>query len=273
MCAEKENPRIDIQQDSPAYILYTSGSTGQAKGVVQTHRNVLHFIRVYTNNLHISEHDHVSLLPTYSFDSSVMDMYGALLNGATLLPFDIKANGLAKLYDWLEENKISIFHTVPTIYRYCIASLQERVCQSIRLVVLGGEAVFKTDFDSFKKHFLPGAIFINGYGPTESTITMQKFLDHSSDATTMNIPIGFPVTDTTVYLLKSDNTKASVYQYGEIVHKSEYLSIGYWNNEQQTAAVFVSDPVTGMGRTYRSGDLGRLLPTGEIEFIGRKDQQ
>jgi len=102
---------------------------------------------------------------------------------------------------------------------------------------------------------------------------MQKFLDHSSDATTMNIPIGFPVTDTTVYLLKSDNTKASVYQYGEIVHKSEYLSIGYWNNEQQTAAVFVSDPVTGMGRTYRSGDLGRLLPTGEIEFIGRKDQQ
>ncbi|MCW3465926.1 non-ribosomal peptide synthetase [Chitinophaga nivalis] len=270
---EEENIGVDIAPDSPAYILYTSGSTGQPKGVIQLHGNILHFIRVYTNNLHIDAADRLSLMPAYTFDAAVMDIYGALLNGASLYPYDIKQRGLEQLGDWLTACGISIVHTVPTIYRYFISKLQEEVFENIRLVVLGGEAVYKYDFDNFKKHFGSNAILINGYGPTESTITLQKFLDHHSVVTAGSISIGYPVTDTQIYLLHADGRLAGIYEEGEIVYKSKYLAQGYLNKPEQTAKVFTTDPFTGTERVYRSGDLGRLLPNGEIEFIGRKDNQ
>src|SRR6185503_20498665 len=109
--------------DSHGYILYTSGSTGQPKGVIQNHRNVLFHIRNYTNNLHISANDKLTLLSSYGFDAAVMDIFGALLNGATLCPFDIKAEGLARFYQWLVDNEITIYHSTPTVYRYFLDSL------------------------------------------------------------------------------------------------------------------------------------------------------
>ena len=269
----KDNLEVKIAVNNKAYILYTSGSTGQPKGVVQVHKNVLHFIRAYTNNLHINANDNLSLLSAYSFDASVMDIFGALLNGATLLFYDIKLNGVDNLPSWLRENAVSIFHTVPTIYRYFISVLDEQIFENIRLVVLGGEATYKIDFENFKKHFGRNSIFINGFGPTESTVTLQKLLNHDSILTARNIPIGSPVQDTQVYLLNENDEVAEIYQTGEIVYKSEYLSIGYLNQQQKTDAVFTIDPVTKTGRVYRSGDFGRLLPTGEIEFVGRKDDQ
>src|SRR6185369_15384921 len=100
-----EASRISLSPDTAAYILYTSGSTGQPKGVVQNHRNVLFHIRNYTNNLHISANDKLTLLSSYGFDAAVMDIFGALLNGATLCPFDIKAEGLAGFSQWLVDNR------------------------------------------------------------------------------------------------------------------------------------------------------------------------
>jgi len=270
---ENANPGVTIDPQNNAYILYTSGSTGMPKGVVQTHRNVLHFNRVYTNNLHLCASDRISLLPAYTFDSAVMDIYGALLNGASIYPYNIKKSGTDLLAEWLQVNKISVFHTVPTVYRYFLAGLSKEVFHHIRLVVLGGEAVFKSDVQQFRAHFVEGAIFINGYGPTESTITLQKFLNHTSSIDLLNVPVGMAVQDTQVYLIQEDGSKAGIYQKGEIVYKSNYLSPGYWNQPSLTAAVFTTDPFTNDGRVYRSGDFGRLLPTGEIEFTGRKDNQ
>ncbi|MGN6601349.1 MAG: amino acid adenylation domain-containing protein [Ginsengibacter sp.] len=269
----KDNINATIQPNNKSYVLYTSGSTGMPKGVIQTHRNVLHFIRTYTNNLHIGHTDKVSLLPTYSFDASVMDIFGALLNGAALYVYDLKKDGLAALHQWLQLNEITIFHTVPTVYRHLIAALDTEMFNTIRLVVLGGEAVFKRDFDHFKIHFKPGAIFINGYGPTESTVTLQKFLDHTSAVHSRNISIGFPVSDTNVYLLDKSDKPVGIYETGELVYKSEFLSLGYLNKPELTDRVFTVDPVKGRGRVYRSGDIGRLLPSGEIEFVGREDFQ
>ncbi|WP_212003980.1 non-ribosomal peptide synthetase [Chitinophaga sp. HK235] len=269
-----DRPDVEITPESPAYVLYTSGSTGIPKGVVQCHKNVLHFIRLYTNNLHIDAGDRVSLLPTYSFDSSVMDIYGALLNGATLYPYSIEKESVEHLKTWLEANEISILHTVPTIYRYFLDTLKEKdVLQHTRLVVLGGEAVFKHDVDLFKKHFPEEAIFINGYGPTESTVTIQKFIDKTTRITHRNIPVGVPCEDTTVYILNEDDEKMGIYQEGEIVYKSDYLALGYLNDETQTNKVFTPDPITKEGRVYRSGDLGMWMPTGDIVFTGRKDGQ
>ncbi|MCK4257390.1 MAG: amino acid adenylation domain-containing protein, partial [Halanaerobiales bacterium] len=267
---------VDIKPDQIAYILYTSGSTGQPKGVIQNHRNVLHFIYNYTNNLHISYNDRLSQFSSYGFDAAVMDIYGALLNGATLYPYNIKeAGGLEGITAWLEEEKITIYHSVPTVFRYFTETLTGKEdFSAIRLIVMGGEAVIKKDIENYKYFFSDKAIFINGLGPTESTVTLQYFIDKNSQITTLAVPVGYSVEDTEVFLLAEDGKAVDViYKVGEIVYKSEHLSLGYWNRVEETERAFGPDPITGEGRVYRSGDLGRYLPDGSIQFMGRRDHQ
>ena len=269
-----QNPDIEIKPEQPAYILYTSGSTGRPKGVVQNHRNVLHFIQCYTNNLRISDMDRLTLFSSYSFDAAVMDIYGALLNGARLYPYHLKTEGsMERLSEWIDQEKISIYHSTPTVYRYFMDTLNEEKLLSVRLVVMGGEAVYKKDVDAFKKHFTDTCLFINGLGPTESTVTLQYFINQKSEITNNSVPVGYPVEDTEVYLLNVRGEEASVFETGEIVYKSDYLALGYWGQPEKTEEVFIKDPLTGLGRVYRSGDMGRLLPDGSIEFTGRNDFQ
>lgn len=268
------NPVNHLNPLAEAYVLYTSGSTGMPKGVVQNQKNVLHFIRVYTNNVRIAENDNLSVFSTYSFDASVKDIYGAILNGAKVSFYDVTEKGLDQLSDWLLAQNITIMHMVPTIYRNFLRGLNEgSVLPTVRLIDLGGESCHKADLDLFKKHFLKGAFLVNDYGPTESTIVSQKFLKHKSQLTRNNIPLGKAVQETEIFLLDENNQRKGVYQTGEIVFKSDYLSLGYLNREELTANVFTIDPLSGEGRVYKSGDIGRMLPTGEIEFLQRKDSQ
>jgi amino acid adenylation domain-containing protein len=269
------NLELDILPDQIAYILYTSGSTGHPKGVIQNHRNVLHFIQVYTNNLSINHTDRLSLFSSYSFDAAVMDIYGALLNGATLHPYSLKiAKGVAGLAEWLQKEQITVFHSIPTVYRYFIDSLSgTETFPAIRLIVMGGEAVIQSDFDSYRKYFGDNCIFVNGLGPTESTVTLQYLMNKDTKVTSAAIPVGYPVAETAVYLLNEKQEEVPVLQNGEIVYRSEYLALGYLNLPEKTGEVFGTDPVRGSGRVYHSGDLGRLLPNGLIQYIGRNDSQ
>jgi amino acid adenylation domain-containing protein len=260
-----------IEPDRLAYILYTSGSTGQPKGVMQNHRNVLHYIRLYTNNLHLNVDDRLTLLSSYCFDASVMDIYGALLNGATLYPIDIKQEGLNGISQQLIDEKITVYHSTPTVYRYFVNQVAQPLTEfpNLRLVVLGGEKVTRTDVELYQKHFSDDCLFVNGLGPTEATIALQNFISKQTKISGDNVAVGFPVEDTEVLLLNKTGKPSEV--AGEIAIKSKHVALGYWRNPEATANAFVSK--RGSTRIYKTGDMGRRLPDGTIQFEGRKDFQ
>ena len=267
-----EDPTVAVSPDTLAYILYTSGSTGQPKGVMQNHRNVLHHIRCYTNNLHIAADDKLTLLSSYGFDAAVMDILAAILNGATLYPLDLKAQDSAAVRRSIIEEAVTIYHSTPTVFRYLFAGLDHRDDLSpIRLVVLGGEEAQKTDFDLFKTHCSKECILVNGLGPTESTLALQYFMTHETQLAGHRLPVGYPVDDTEVVLLDGVGFDAEV--YGEIGIRSAHVALGYWQRPELSEAAFRVDPHGGPRRLYRTGDIGRRLPDGSIGFLGRRDFQ
>jgi amino acid adenylation domain-containing protein len=267
---EENNQKISA--DTIAYLLYTSGSTGQPKGVIQNHGNVIHFIRNYTNNLHISTQDKLTLFSSYSSDAAVIDIFGTLLNGATLYPFDLKQEGLANLSQWVREQEITIYHSTPTVYRYFLNSVTDKKdLEKIRLVVLGGETVVKQDVELYGEYFADDCIFVNGLGCTESSFNLQYLINKEIAIPGNSISVGYPFDDTEILLLDSDRMPTDI--IGEIAIRSHHLALGYWRKPELTAEVFLPDPTGGKRRIYRTGDWGRFLPDGSLEFLGRKDFQ
>jgi amino acid adenylation domain-containing protein len=272
--AAGEDIAPEIAAGTMAYILYTSGSAGRPKGVMQSHRNVLRHIASYTNNLHLNAGDRLTLLSSYSFDAAVMDIYGALLNGATLCPFNIKDEGLNEFAPWLIRHEITVYHSTPTVYRYFVDTLGvDEDFPLIRLVVLGGEEVFKRDVEHYRRHFSSKCIFVNGLGPTESTVTLQYMINKDSPLSDHRVPVGYPVEDTEVLLLNAHRERVAAYGIGEIAIKSDHVALGYWQQPVLTQQAFSQNAEDGDNRIYYTGDLGRLLSDGSIEFLGRKDFQ
>ncbi len=265
-----EEPARDlpsVEPDRKAYLLYTSGSTGRPKGVIQNHRNLSHFIRQYTNNVHISSEDRLIQLASYCFDAAVMDIFGALLNGASLYPFDLKRGTFADCIQWIAEEQITVYHSTPTIYRHLISVLEQPL-GSIRLVALGGEMLSRTDLENYRAYFGDSCLLINGLGPTESTVTLQYFVDRRTKVPRYRVPVGYPVAETDAILLNSKGESNEL--YGELVFRSRYLALGYWKHR---SPAFGRCSLDGEKRLYRSGDIGRLLPNGALEVIGRRDNQ
>ncbi len=263
--AARDLPKVEPERI--AYLLYTSGSTGRPKGVLQNHHNVLHFIRQYTNNLRISPEDRLIQLATYGFDAAVMDIFGALLNGASLYPFDLKRGSFADCIQWIIEEQLTIYHSTPSIYRHLISDLEEPL-SSIRLVALGGEMLTRPDVESYRAYFNDSCLLINGLGPTESTVTLQYSIDRWTEMPRYRVPVGYPVAGTDVILLNSQGASSEL--YGEFVFRSRHLALGYWKRED---SAFEQCPVDKGKRLYHSGDMGRLLPNGALEVVGRRDNQ
>jgi len=273
--ADAISPKIGKGTDL-AYVLYTSGSTGKPKGVIQNNENVLYYISNYSKNLMITENDRLTLFSTYSFDASVMGIYGALLNGAMLYPYKIKkAGAIDNLKHWIYDNKITIYHSVPTLFRYFASKIENdmHLLSNVRLVVMGGEATLVNDVELYKKCFPDNCIFINGLGPTESTVTLQYFIDKNTEINTATVPVGTPIKDMNVYLLDEDNNEVGINEIGELVYSNKHLALGYLNRQEETDKAFIVDPIKKQGRAFKTGDLAKRNEDGLIEFQGRNDFQ
>jgi amino acid adenylation domain-containing protein len=268
------NPDLPIQPDTLAYILYTSGSTGQPKGVTHNHRNVMHDCMAYTNNLHFCPNDRLTLLHSCSFSASKHYLFGALLNGAAIYPFDIKREGLAHLSEWLTQEKITIYHSGVVVYRYFLDTLTgKEKFPNLRLIKLGSQQVSTKDVEWYKKQFSAQCILVNTLSCTEAGTVRWHFMDKGTEINVAPVPVGHGVEDMEIVLLDDDGKEVDINQTGEIVIKSRYLALGYWRQPDLTQAKFLSDPSGGDKRIYMTGDLGRMLPDGCLIQLGRKDFQ
>jgi len=269
------NPPVNAKGASLAYILFTSGSTGTPKGVMQVHRAVLQHAETYANSVAMQAEDRVVQFANYSFDASVMDIYGALLTGACLYPVDLRQEeSVAATRQMLADNNISIFHSTPTVYRHLFGDATSAdVPASIRAAVLGGEETRATDVEIFNKAFPANALFVNGLGPSESTMALQYFADQSTRLLGQKVPVGLPVPGTEVFLLddgpEGDEKRSGI--CGELCFESPWVSPGYWDPD--TGASVIDEQSLIRPRIYRSGDHAKYLPNGDLVFTGRRDGQ
>lgn len=267
--ASDEDLALPIAPDARAYIYYTSGSTGRPKGVVDAHRNVLHNVMRYTNSLEIAAEDRLTLLQGPSFSGAVSSLFGALLNGAAVFPLDVTREGAVTIAPWLRERAITIYHSVPALFRRVATS---RVAlPALRLIRLEGDRASVRDLELYRERFASHARLVNGLGATECGLVRQFFVGALTPVPAGVVPVGYAVEDMDVRVLAADAAPCGVGEVGEIVVSSRYLAVGYWHREDATATAFSPDPRDPSRRLYRTGDLGRLRSDGGLEHLGRVD--
>jgi amino acid adenylation domain-containing protein len=261
-------------QDSLAMIMYTSGSTGGPKGVMHSHRSILADARNHSNVWSLSARDRHVLSDSLSFASSVRTIYGSLLNGAAVYPYDVRKTGLAEMKWWLLDNGITIVRAIPTALRNFMATLDERdVFPAVRIVAAGGEPILRADVDNFNRHFQPHCVLSHSFGPTETLTVTFALVAHGTRIKEGKLPIGHCTSDRQVALLDESGREVADGEIGEIAVTSRYLSSGYWHDRERTRAVFVPGPVNGDLSTYMTGDLGRRAADGVLVHVGRRDSQ
>ena len=268
------NASLFISPDDLACIIYTSGSTGHPKGTIYNHRCLLHLVQRYTNTLQIRPDDRMLLISSAGHLAGINTILRALLNGATALPFDIQEQGIAQLVNWLKTEKITLYNSVPTVFRNFVATLSDKdVFPSLRIILLGGELVTRRDVDLFKKYFSSNCILINNVGCTELSGYRQYIVDHDTNIHDNILPVGYAVEGTAVVLIDEAGRNVGFNRIGEILLKSRYLALGYWRKPALTAEKFLSSPDGEAERLFRTGDLGIMLPDGCLIHLGRKDSQ
>jgi acyl-coenzyme A synthetase/AMP-(fatty) acid ligase/acyl carrier protein len=252
-----------------AYVYYTSGSTGRPKGVADSHRNVLHNILRYTNSLGIDAADRLTLIQRPSFSGSVSSLFAALLNGASVFPFDLKEEGLGGLAARIREERITIYHSVPSIFRHVFASGESY--PDVRVVRLEGDRATWEDVEIFRRRFGPRCLLVNGLGATETGISRQFFVRPDTTVSGSVMPVGWATQDVECAITDESGKELPAGSVGEISVKSPYLAVGYWNRPDLTSAAFRPDPENAGSRIYRSGDAGRMRADGCLEHLGRRN--
>ena len=258
-----------VAPDAIAYMLYTSGSTGRPKGVVQKHRNLLHFVRTYTNSCRITPDDRIAWLHSITFSASNMNVYPALLNGAAVYPHDVKRRGVDGLAELLMGERITVCQCVPTVFRHFLSGLTgEERFPDLRVFELGGEPVYRRDVELFRVRVGTHCVLVNRLAFTEASVAAQYFITADIELPASAVPVGRPAEGMEILVLGEDGREAGREEVGEIALRSHHLSPGYWRRPDLTAKAFTNG---GGPRTYRTGDMGRVRADGLLEYAGRKD--
>jgi len=272
--SSSDNPGLPVSSQSLAFLIYTSGSTRQPKGVVQTHANLLHESLIYCNGLHICADDRIALLYSCSVSQGMKITFAALLNGATLYPFDIRKRGVTQISDWLTRQEVTILFSVPVLFHQFVGTLTgQEFFPHLRIVQLGSDLVTPRELGEYQRHFSGHTILVIRFGTTETGTVRRMYFDSTSSLKEAQNAVGYAVEGAEVCLIDDTGAALPVDAVGEIVVKGRYVSSGYWCRPDLTREKFVGDPNGGDQRIYYTGDLGRLRADGRLYHLGRKDFQ
>ena len=271
------NPALSTYPENLAYIIYTSGSTGKPKGVQITHQNLVHSTRARMTYYQEPVTSFL-LLSSFAFDSSVAGIFWTLCQGGTLyLPPDGLQKQPPKIVELIAEHRISHLLSLPSLYALILEQAKTEQLASLCTVIVAGEALSR---ELVKYHLgrLPKTSLFNEYGPTEATVWSSVYHCQSQELTTQ-IPIGRPIPNTKIYILDSFLQAVPIGVPGELYIGGIGLARGYLNRPDLTAEKFILNPFINSqkrresDRLYKTGDLARYLPDGNIEFLGRIDHQ
>ncbi|WP_375466723.1 amino acid adenylation domain-containing protein [uncultured Nostoc sp.] len=269
----QHNPTTSIKADNLAYVMYTSGSTGQPKGVSIVHQGVVRLVKE-NNYVSISAQDVIAQASNYAFDAATFEIWGALLNGARLVgvskdlalsPQDFAA--------FMRSQSISVLFLTTALFNQ-IAQEAPSAFNTVRHLLFGGEAVDPKWVKEVLKNGAPQRL-LHVYGPTENTTFTSWYLvqEVSEDATT--IPIGQPISNTQIYVLDSQLQPVGVGLPGELYIGGDGLAREYFNRPELTQQKFIPNPFSSdeHSRLYKTGDKAHYLTNGNIEYLGRIDNQ
>lgn len=270
-----DNPGLYCDPLALAYILYTSGSTGRPKGIAFGHRNLLHTSMCLINSLCFSPEDSLTQLHSTSFAASVVDIYCALMTGATVCPWDVKRRGFVGLADWLRAERVTSFQWIPTPFRHFMETLgADEQLPDIRLVVMASEPLTAREMHLHRRHFSAGSVLVNQMGTSESYNYSLFLIDQNATIDSYIMPAGYSVSEEReVLILDEAHQPVESGAKGEIAIQTEYMSLGYWKKPIPNAEKFLPDPTNRERKIYLTGDLGRFLPDGCLMHEGRKDFQ
>jgi acyl-coenzyme A synthetase/AMP-(fatty) acid ligase/thioesterase domain-containing protein/acyl carrier protein len=256
-------------ENSPFAIFYTSGSSQRPRPLVYTHGGTWHNVTNHSRSLRVTADDRITLLSPCSAAASVSAIFGALLNGASLFLFDPVREGLHKLRDWIRTERITVYHSVPSLFRRFAETLErDEILHSVRTVKLGGEPVFPPDVDLFRRHFQTDTVLVNGLGLTEANGNACHFhIEHGAQIPTATVPVGKPLDGIEIKLLHADRTEATSGETGEIALRGKYIAPTFWTGSNVEQYGLDNDG------WFRTGDLGRCSSDGVFEHLGRKDDQ
>jgi amino acid adenylation domain-containing protein len=263
-----------------AYVIYTSGSTGKPKGVMVTQANVARLLSATAEWFHFNENDVWTLFHSLAFDFSVWEIWGCLLHGGRLVivPFEVSRSP-EDFHDLLLREQVTVLNQTPSAFYQLMTVDQTRPLSNLalRLVIFGGEALnFKTLQPWFSAHGDRQPRMINMYGITETTVHVTYREVTAADAANgAQSLIGVPIPDLQLYLLGDARQSVSAGDVGEIYVGGAGVARGYLNLPELTEERFIPDAFSGIpgARLYKSGDRARLMPDGEVEYVGRGDAQ
>ncbi|HVU07783.1 MAG TPA: amino acid adenylation domain-containing protein [Verrucomicrobiae bacterium] len=270
--------RLDSIIDTDPYcVIHTSGSTGVPKGVALNHRNTIDFADWAFERLGLDGSEIMGSLAPIYFDAYTLEFCAMLAKGATMIVVpDHLAAFPVKLVEFVAANPINFIFWVPTIM---VNIANQDLFAKIKLdrlkkILFIGE-VFPTKHLNYWRRHLPGAMFVNLYGPIEITVACTYYIVDREFSDDEKLPVGFPMRNTEILVLNENNQLAKADEQGEICVRGSSLALGYWNNPERTAKGFVQNPLNPHypELIYRTGDVGYWNNRGEIMFLGRKDFQ
>jgi amino acid adenylation domain-containing protein/non-ribosomal peptide synthase protein (TIGR01720 family) len=262
------NLNLQIFSDQLAYVIYTSGSTGRPKGVLIEHGSVVNLIYAQSAYFDIKSDERILQFSNYAFDASVEQIFLALSNGASLIliPEGLQYD-IAAFEAYLKEQKISHLHATP----FFLENITPRKFDDLKRVIAGGDVCRKELASKWRNQ----VDFYNEYGPTETTVTAIEYHDKGKGAERSVVPIGKPLANVSLFILDQNGALCPEGIPGELYIGGVQVARGYLNRPELTAERFITNPFGNdlTDRLYKTGDLARRLPDGNMEYLGRIDDQ